>query len=78
MCLDIDAQDKLQLVNGKVGNMCVKVLRDTSCTGVLIKRDLVNQGELTGKKGYVTTFDKPLLIRAPIAKSRSIACPGAM
>ena len=68
VCLDVDAKDKLQLVNGKVGERCVEVLRDTGCTGVLIKRDLVNQGELTGEKGYVTTFDKTLLIRAPIAK----------
>ena len=68
VCLDVDAKDKLQLVKGKVGERCVEVLRDTGCTGVLIKWDLVNQGELTGKKGYVTTFDKTLLIIAPIAK----------
>ena len=68
VCLDVNAKDKLQLVDGKVGERCVKVLRDTSCTGVLIKRDLVNQGELTGEKGYVTTLDKTLLIRVPIAK----------
>ena len=68
VCLDVDEKDKLQLVNGKVGERCVEVLRDIGCTGVLMKRDLVNQGELTGEKGYVTTFDKTLLIRAPIAK----------
>ena len=68
VCLDVDAKDKLQLVNRKVGERCVEVLRDTGCTGVLIKRDLVNQGELTGEKGYFTTFDKTLLIRAPITK----------
>ena len=68
VCLDVDAKDKLQLVNGKVGERCVEVLRDTVCTGVLTKWDLVDQGELTGEKGYVTTFDKTLLIRAPIAK----------
>ena len=68
VCLDVDAKDKLQLVNGKEGERCVEVLPDTGCTGVLIKRDLVNEGELTGEKGYVTTFDKTLLIRAPIAK----------
>ena len=28
----------------------------------------MNQGELTGKKGNVITFDKTLLIRASIAK----------
>ena len=67
-CFDVDAKDKLQLNNGKVGKRCVEVLRDTGCTGVLIKRDLVNQGELTGEKGYVATFDKTLLIRSPIAK----------
>ena len=48
VCLDVDAKDKLQLVNGKVGERCVEVLRDTGCTGVLIKRNLVNQEELTG------------------------------
>ena len=68
VCLNVDAKDKLQLVNGKVGERCVEVLRDTGCTGVVIKQDLVNQGVLTGEKGYVTTFDKTWLIRAPIAK----------
>ena len=68
MCLDVDAKNKLQLINGKIGEKCVEVLCDTGCTGVLIKRDLVNQGELTDEKGYVTTFEKALLIRAPIAK----------
>ena len=68
VCLDVDAKDKLQLVNGRIGERCVEVLRDTGCTGVLIKRNLVNQEELSGEKGYVTTFDKTLLIRAPIAK----------
>ena len=28
----------------------------------------MNQGDLTSEKGYVTTFDKTLLIRAPIVK----------
>ena len=68
VCLDVDAKDQLQLVNGKLGKSCVEVLPDTGCTGVLIKRDLVNQGKITGEKGYVTTFDKTFLIRAPIAK----------
>ena len=68
VCLDVDEKDKLQLVNGKVSERCVKVLCDTGCTGVLIKRDLENQQELTGKKGHVTTFDKTLLIRPPIAQ----------
>ena len=57
VCLDVDAKDKLQLVNGRMGKKYVEVLCDTSCTRVLIKRDLLNQGELTGEKGYVTTGD---------------------
>ena len=68
VCLDVDAKDKLQVVKWKSRRKVCRVLCDTGCTGVLIKRDLVNQGELTGEKGYVTTFDKTLLIRAPIAK----------
>ena len=35
--LDVDEKDKLRLVNEKVGKRCVEVLRDTGCTGVLIK-----------------------------------------
>ena len=38
VCLDVDANNKLQLVNGKIGEMCDEVLRDTGCTEVLIKR----------------------------------------
>ena len=37
VCLDVDAKDKLQLVNGNVGKRSVEVLRNTGCTGVLIK-----------------------------------------
>ena len=48
VCLDVDAKDKLQLVKGKVGKRCVEAIRDTGCTGVLIKQDLVNQVELSG------------------------------
>ena len=40
--LDVDAKDKLQLVNGEKDERCVEVLCDTSCTGDLIKRDLLN------------------------------------
>ena len=80
-------EDKRQLVDGKIGESCVEVLRDTDCTEVLIKQNFVNQGKLTGEKGYVTTFDKTLLIRAPIAKIEvdtpyfageveGIVCPG--
>ena len=59
VCLDVDAKDKLQLDKGKVGERCVELLRDTSCTGVLIKQDLMNQGELTGEKVMLQPLTKP-------------------
>ena len=37
--LDVDAKAKLQLVNGKVGERCAEVLRDTGIIGVPIKRN---------------------------------------
>ena len=85
-CLDVDAKDKLQLVNGEVGEKCVEVLRDTGCTGVLIKRDLVNQGERTAKRVMLLPLTNLAnkstdrqnsgghsILRG---RSRSIVCPG--
>ena len=64
-----NSKDKLPLVNGKVGGKSAKVLRDTGCTGVIVKKDLVSQDQLCGTYGYAMAFDRSA-ISAPIAKIR--------
>ena len=62
-------KDKLPLVTGKVGGKSAEVLRDSGCTEVIVKRDLVSQEKLCGKYGYEMAFDQTV-IRAPFAKIR--------
>ena len=52
---------------GMVGNKSVTVLRDTGCSGVIVKRELVAEGQLTGKVGYIMTVARTLL-KTPFAK----------
>ena len=54
-----------QLINGK----SAEVLRDSGCTGVIVKKDLVSQDQLCGTYGHAMAFDRSV-IRAPIAKIR--------
>ena len=51
---------------GMVGNKSVTVLRDTGCSGVIVKRELVAEEQLTGKVGYIMTVARTLL-KAPFA-----------
>ena len=64
-----NSKDKLPLVNGKVGGRSAEVLRETGCTGVIVKKDLVSQDQLCGTNEYAMAFDRSV-IRAPIAKIR--------
>ena len=52
---------------GMVRNKSVTVLRDTGCSGVIVKRELVAEEQLTGKVGYIMTVACTLL-KAPFAK----------
>ena len=51
---------------GMVGNKSVTVLRDTGCSGVIVKRELVAEEQLTSKVGYIMTVARTLL-KAPFA-----------
>ena len=50
-----------------MGDKCVEVLRDTGYNGVIIRRDLVSQKELTENKGYMMTVDRTLK-KAPMTR----------
>ena len=59
----------MPVVTGKVGDRCVEVLRDTGCKGVIIRRDLVSQKELTANEGYRMTVDRTIK-KAPMARMK--------
>ena len=40
-----------------MGDSEVVVMRDTGCSSVIVKRDLVSDSEFTGKEAYVRAFD---------------------
>ena len=60
-CLEGSLDNQMPTSNGLVENQLVVVLRDTECSGVIVKRDLVKKEPLTGKIGYVMTVARTLL-----------------
>ena len=49
-----------------VGNALLTILRDTGCSGVIVKRHLLKGKQLTVKIGYVMTV-APTFFKAPLA-----------
>ena len=43
-----EIKDNLPVLSGKVGGKKVEVLRDTGCSGVIIRRELVDEADFTG------------------------------
>ena len=60
-------KDNLPVLSGKVGGKKVEALRDTGCSGVIIRRELVDETDFTGEMGYIMTVDRTIK-RAPMAK----------
>ena len=54
------------ILNELVENEPVVVLRDTDCSGVIVKRDLVKEEQLTAQIGYVMLITCTLL-KTPFA-----------
>ena len=65
-CLEENLSNQMPTSVGMVGNISVTVSRDTGCSGVIVKRDLVAEEQLTGKVGYIMTVARTLL-KAPFA-----------
>ena len=65
-CLNENLSNQMPTSIGMVGNKSVTVLRDTGCSGVIVKRELVAEEQLTGKVGYIMTVARTLL-KAPFA-----------
>ncbi|XP_060071526.1 histone-lysine N-methyltransferase, H3 lysine-79 specific-like [Ylistrum balloti] len=61
------SQGRMPVVEGLVGRQVVTVLRDTGCSGVVLKQSLATQDQLTGDTKTCTLADGSLL-QVPIAK----------
>jgi hypothetical protein len=51
---------KMPVVRGRVGENIVDTLRDTGCSGVVVRRSLVADEQLTGRIGYMLLIDNTL------------------
>ena len=60
-------KDNLPMLSGKVGGKKVEVLRDTGCSGVIIRTELVDETDFTGEMGHIMTVDRTIK-QAPMAK----------
>ena len=61
------ATGKMPVVRGTVGGNTVSTLRDTGCSGVVVRRSLVADEQLTGQVGYMLLIDNTLR-EVPLAK----------
>ena len=66
-CMETEVKDNLLVLSGRVGDRTVKVLRDTGCSGVIVRRSLVDEAHLTGETGHMMMVDRTLK-KAPIAR----------
>ena len=57
-----EAREGLKVVEGHVGDQKVEVLRDTGCTGVVVKLKFVKPEELTGDQKRCVLIDKTVRI----------------
>ena len=60
-CVDKVDKNQMPVVPGLVGQTPVEVLRDTGCSGVIVKKALVKEQQLTGAVGYIMTIDRRAL-----------------
>ena len=60
-------RSKMPVVKGRVGEKCVDVLRDTGCSGIVVKRDLVSEDQFTGDFNVMLLIDNTAR-KVPIAK----------
>ena len=60
-------RSKMLVVKGKGGEKSVTVLRDTGCSGIVVKRDLVSEDQFTGDFNVMLLIDNTAR-KVPIAK----------
>ena len=63
----INTHGKVPVSTGKINGKEVTVMRDTGCTTVVVKRDLVNESQLTGAQQKCVLIDGTIRI-VPVAR----------
>ena len=58
---------KMPVLKGRVGGKTVDVLRDTGCSGVVVKKELVSEDQYTGESSSMLLIDNTVR-KVPIAK----------
>ena len=53
----VDSMGKMSVAKGKIRKGVVDTLRDIGCSGVVVRRSLVPNEQLTGKVGYMLLID---------------------
>ena len=61
-------RSQMPVVTGRVGQKSVDVLRDTGCSGIVLKRDLVSEDQFTGDFNVMLLIDNTAR-KVPIAKN---------
>ena len=64
-----NAESKLPVVKGTVNEKMINTLRDTGCSGVVVRQSLVSGEQFTGKFGYMLLIDNTLR-EVPLARIR--------
>ena len=62
-----EVRSQMPVVKGRVGEKCVDVLRDTGCSGIVVKKDLVSEDQFTGDFNVMLLIDNTAR-KVPIAK----------
>lgn len=62
------AKKEMPVVNGNVGTLTVRTLRDSGWSGIIVKRKFVKNHELTGREDYMVLVDN-FVRRAPLVKT---------
>ena len=60
-------RSKMPVLKGRVGEKSVDILRDTGCSGIVVKRDLVSEDHFTGGFNVMLLIDNTAK-KVPIAK----------
>jgi len=67
VCVQSLAGARMPVIKSKVGNTSVNVLRDTGCSGIVVKKELVAEDQYTGDYNHMVFIDSTVR-KVPVAR----------